>query len=692
MGTDSRIAAAAALRAAGPAPALPRLAGSVPPISGRLSQWEHPTEKAGPIGRCFGLIDGGGYQWRFGCVGPTGGLNQSGASDGGRRGRNFYDPEHGGTFVPRRGGPKRRFCLREGGKTGQILPRQPGEPLNKLDSPASDCFLASVPFAKTPSCRCESVLFSPLCTVQMSPQRFAMLLFCIASNPSGQAGGPGSRGRALAAQNASLPRVSAPVPGGVRGSRNASRPAERKAEWAAAVANVGDTCRGYYDVMGQYDPPFNCSSGTYLYCCGTCHYRFCCEFRSYKLSQGSCNNYDSPDWANTPLTSSAVTDQEAYDPAKDRTNSTVYIICGVLTITLAVGITIKVAFRKVAQQPGDLNVSRALVDILRHQAVSVPNTERNNQTSVGNTALQNDTAPHISKTQYTPVKMNKATAGNGQHNLRQQLVNSPTHAGTLPLDRSRRNNVNLYNPCSRQNALLTSCSYHNLSHLPPSYESTMKPEMNKYSSLKRLAAKDLDDYCKKRHLAEVTARGTLPLRAMKADRADAAFRDAGANPRRVMSQDRLLGEALPPLPPPPPPPRPSHLAYATIARERLLSPDRLGRRGGGAAPPHHPVPFGERPLSKKALSQSNVCAATPWLDRHQIVKMNSHPPSAAAAASSPRSAWGEAPIADRRQAFAAKRHSTVEQLHFIPGHANQVPQPQAPPPQLRTGSKTEVTV
>eukprot|EP00061_Rhincodon_typus_P000996 g13398.t1 len=130
---------------------------------------------------------------------------------------------------------------------------------------------------------------------------------------------------------------------------NGSRAAERR-EYL-----VGDTCLGYYDVMGHYDPQFNCSTGTYLYCCGTCHYRFCCEFPSYQLAQGACTNYDSPVWANTGLSGPSVTEPNPYDPDADRTNSTVYIICGLLTVTLAVGIAIRVAFRKSARQPRDLN-------------------------------------------------------------------------------------------------------------------------------------------------------------------------------------------------------------------------------------------------------------------------------------------------------------------------------------------------
>lgn len=55
--------------------------------------------------------------------------------------------------------------------------------------------------------------------------------------------------------------------------------------------------RGYYDVMGHFDSTFNCSKGSYIYCCGTCHYRFCCEHQRNRLDQESCNNYKSPDWA-----------------------------------------------------------------------------------------------------------------------------------------------------------------------------------------------------------------------------------------------------------------------------------------------------------------------------------------------------------------------------------------------------------
>ncbi|KAG7257771.1 hypothetical protein CRUP_012359 [Coryphaenoides rupestris] len=53
----------------------------------------------------------------------------------------------------------------------------------------------------------------------------------------------------------------------------------------------GQKTRGYFDVMGQFDNTFNCSKGTYVYCCGTCDYRFCCNHQRYRLDQDSCNNY-----------------------------------------------------------------------------------------------------------------------------------------------------------------------------------------------------------------------------------------------------------------------------------------------------------------------------------------------------------------------------------------------------------------
>lgn len=163
-------------------------------------------------------------------------------------------------------------------------------------------------------------------------------------------------------------------------------------------------------------------------------------------------------------------------------------------------------------------------------------------------------------------------------------------------------------------------------------------------------------------------------------------------------------------------------------QERLLmSPDHLDQRMGGSGgmgvvdPYAHGggvggmVPTLPRPTSQqKTQSQQNVCA-TPSLDRHHMIKMNSHPTSgreqerssAMTGHMSGGMGWGgEMPGAgvvmgtgtlgghrDRRMAFAAKRQNTIEQLHFIPGGGGAPVGGGGGGSQgIRTGSKNEVTV
>uniref|UniRef100_A0A672FSX0 Shisa N-terminal domain-containing protein n=1 Tax=Salarias fasciatus TaxID=181472 RepID=A0A672FSX0_SALFA len=128
------------------------------------------------------------------------------------------------------------------------------------------------------------------------------------------------------------------------------------------VPPVGGTrCQGYYDVMGQWDPPFNCNAGVFLYCCGTCFYRFCCQFRQQRLDQSICSNYDTPIWANTGKPVATLTEGQE-DQDRDRTHLIVYIICGVVAIMVLVGIFTKLGLEKSrggsgggADQYGDLN-------------------------------------------------------------------------------------------------------------------------------------------------------------------------------------------------------------------------------------------------------------------------------------------------------------------------------------------------
>lgn len=107
----------------------------------------------------------------------------------------------------------------------------------------------------------------------------------------------------------------------------------------------GTRCQGYYDVMGQWDPPFNCNAGVFLYCCGTCFYRFCCQFRQQRLDQRICSNYDTPIWANTGKPVATITEGQG-DQDRDRTHLIVYIICGVVAIMVLVGIFTKLGLEK----------------------------------------------------------------------------------------------------------------------------------------------------------------------------------------------------------------------------------------------------------------------------------------------------------------------------------------------------------
>ncbi|KAJ8283642.1 hypothetical protein COCON_G00024920 [Conger conger] len=142
-----------------------------------------------------------------------------------------------------------------------------------------------------------------------------------------------------------------------------------------ALPTTGSRCQGYYDVMGQWDPPFNCNVGIYLYCCGTCFYRFCCQFRQHRLDQTSCSNYDTPIWANTGKPGAAVTEaQDEHD--RDRTHMVVYIICGVVAIMVLVGIFTKLGLEKSRGGQTDMtNSSRSVGEVKRRLVFAPPHVE-----------------------------------------------------------------------------------------------------------------------------------------------------------------------------------------------------------------------------------------------------------------------------------------------------------------------------
>ncbi|XP_071356474.1 protein shisa-7-like isoform X1 [Trachinotus anak] len=549
-----------------------------------------------------------------------------------------------------------------------------------------------------------------------------------------------------------------------------------------------DVCRGYFDVMGHFDSTFNCSKGSYIYCCGTCHYRFCCEHQRNRLDQDSCTNYKSPVWADpqVPVTVPAGNKPDPdFETLQQQNSSTAYVIGGVISFTVVVAVGVRIAFSKVARRPRnrDINMPRSLVDILRHQSSPVQQGERNNTTVLTTTTSDGRTSKNL----YTPILQSKDNrTGNLHHHFNQQgSASSPKHSATIERG-SRMNNTpqlssgptllsgsgkgpDIMGGGMRHNSSHPSFShsFHNLAQLPPSYEATMKPEISRYSSLKRLE-KELDEYSsyyssKRRsnnappsfyssqhHLPwggdyTLGSRGTLPLNGSRPrlhipastpnpyplpSQTQYTSSTFDRPPRRVRSQDQLLalgeGNTLSRLSK-----NQQHQYYKAMmstsrsstsqtlrrSHERLLvSPDRLedrlmamgliggGDRGGGSGM----VPtMGRLSHHQKAQSQQNICV-TPSMDRHHMIKMNSHPTpghdhdrsSAAMPGMGMHSGWdphgghrdcdgggvgtmGGHPNA-RRMAFASKRQNTIEQLHFIPGGGGGQG--------LRTGSKNEVTV
>ncbi|XP_067376780.1 protein shisa-7 isoform X1 [Channa argus] len=543
-----------------------------------------------------------------------------------------------------------------------------------------------------------------------------------------------------------------------------------------------DVCRGYFDVMGHFDSTFNCSKGSYIYCCGTCHYRFCCEHERNRLDQDSCTNYKSPVWADpqVPVTVPAGNKADPdFETLQQHSSSTPYVIGGVISFTLVVAVGVRIAFSKVARRPRnrDINMPRSLVDILRHQSSPVQQGERNNSAVLTTTTSDG----RISKNLYTPILQSKDNrTGNLHHHFNQQgSASSPIHSATIERGPRMNNTPQL----SSGPTLLSSSgkgpsigggsiigggmrhnsshpsfshSFHNLAQLPPSYDAAMKPEINRYSSLKRLE-KELDEYYTSKRRANnappsfhssqhqlpwggeytLGSRGTLPLHGSRPrlhipstpnpyplpTQTQYASSSFDRPPRRVRSQDQLLalgeGNTLSRLSK-----NQQHQYYKAMmstsrssnsqtlrrSHERLLvSPDCLedqlmamglilerGDRGGGSGM----VPtMGRLSHHQKAQSQQNICV-TPSMDRHHMIKMNSHPTSgheherstAAMSGMGMHGGWdphggggttGGHPNA-RRMAFASKRQSTIEQLHFIPGGGGGQG--------LRTGSKNEVTV
>ncbi|KAM4525968.1 protein shisa-9A [Fundulus diaphanus] len=258
---------------------------------------------------------------------------------------------------------------------------------------------------------------------------------------------------------------------------NGSREEESVSE---ETPHTEDKCRGYYDVMGQWDPPFICKTGDYLYCCGTCGFRFCCSFKHSRLDQSTCKNYDTPMWMKTGQTPYKKMNK-LHDSTKDKTNLIVYIICGVVAIMALVGIFTKLGLEK-AHRPQRENMSRAVANVLQGGCPGEPFR--------GEEAL-------------------------GMHS--QHFVARPANLQGGQIN----NNVAAGSSVGQQHA------HRGLSQLAQAYEQQQQQQqqqqnmdLNKYASLKAVAAKYNGElYNKRRLMVQLPTKGGLPLQPMGNSRA-----------------------------------------------------------------------------------------------------------------------------------------------------------------------------
>ncbi|XP_045896796.1 protein shisa-6 isoform X4 [Micropterus dolomieu] len=483
-----------------------------------------------------------------------------------------------------------------------------------------------------------------------------------------------------------------------------------------------DTCLGYYDVSGQYDKEFSCNNTDHRFCCGSCFLRFCCADRGKRLEQKSCTNYNTPDWIKTQPPSPAPTG-DTYDPELDQTNTTVYITCGVIALIIAIGISAKVAYDKATKPPQEMNVHRALADILRQQG-PVPISQYDNENTAAIDGSPKDETPvRTSKNHYTPVHTKASNHGHyGKENLRSggQDMHNFISSGFVTLGRghlkgkhemchhilSSVHQLPQSEAPQRMNNILTSAtepydlslsrSFQNLSHLPPSYELALKSDLSKYSSsLHRLSDKDVDEYyTRKHHHPDFGGRGPTHMVKLNADpqqhqQHQQHQHQQRQRPRRVqraMSQDHVLS-------PPRTPRRGDYglssygvmaaAAYSSsrhLSDEQLLSADRLHSQDPLLSPAMRRDKFREKAMARAMSHADMLLPITPVMDRHKMTKMHSQP--SASNDSYNTLTVNHQASTSKRQAFASRRTHTVDHLQYIPGHHHT----------YRTASKNEVTV
>ncbi|XP_074511939.1 protein shisa-6 isoform X4 [Sebastes fasciatus] len=464
-----------------------------------------------------------------------------------------------------------------------------------------------------------------------------------------------------------------------------------------------DTCLGYYDVSGQYDKEFSCNNTDHRFCCGSCFLRFCCADRGKRLEQKSCTNYNTPDWIKTQPPSPAPTG-DTYDPELDQTNTTVYITCGVVALVIAIGISVKVAYDKATKPPQEMNVHRALADILRQQGpVPISQYEHENIAAIDGSP-KDETPVRTLKNHYTPVHTKASNHGHyGKENLRSggQDMHNFISSGFVTLGRGHlkaQQSIDESGQMSWQGDLDIPLSYGNHHH---DYQhshldlTALTPKMAHRQM--RYGDKDVDDYYnRKHHHPDFGGRGPTHMVKLNADpqqhqqHQQQHQHQQRQRPRRVqraMSQDHVLS-------PPRTPRRGDYglssygvmaaTAYSSsrhLSEEQLLSADRLHSQDPLLSPAMRRDKFREKAMARAMSHADMLMPVTPTMDRHKMTKMHSQP-TASNDSYNTLTVNHQAPTTSKRQAFASRRTHTVDHLQYIPGHHHT----------YRTASKNEVTV
>ncbi|XP_005923810.1 protein shisa-6 isoform X10 [Haplochromis burtoni] len=283
--------------------------------------------------------------------------------------------------------------------------------------------------------------------------------------------------------------------------------ATRKAPKATAIPTVvpqktpkpspvrkHESCKGYFDVSGQFDSAFECNNTDHRYCCGTCFLRFCCEYKKDRLDQTACTNYVTPGWLETATPSPIPTN----DPylSMDQTNTAVYITCGIIAFIIVLGVSAKVAYDKATEPPQEMNIHRALADILRQQGpIPISQYDCENFAAMNGSPKDNTPVRTSSKNHYTPVHSSKSNHG--------------LHYGKESVRSS--GGADLHNFIS--SGFVTLGRGH------------------------QKADKEVEDYyTRKRHLPDLAARSTLPLHVLKMSQEQHREQQQSQPPQSSISQ------------------------------------------------------------------------------------------------------------------------------------------------------------